>query len=566
MVRNQTITLFFMAFLLLPLSCRHTENQIRITIVTKAMDSEFWQSLRSGAMDIAKDYPDVQLSVLAPAREINIDQQVNILEDQILKRVSALVVAPCGVAEILPVLNAAHDKNIPVITVDTDIDWPYKLCYVGTDNRAGGQLAGEYLIEELNGKGKVALITGIPGVQTHEDRKNGFLRAIAKAPGIELIAQQPANSERELAMTVMENILTSNPHLDAVFMTSDQMALGAMEAIAAHNLADKIITVGFDAGKEAVQAVKDGRLNAVVAQNPYNMGKQAFLTALKIVNGEELTGRIDTGTELIEQSSVAQGSSRKELMIIAHRGGVVDEQRSENSFRALEEAIRRGYTHVEIDARITADGHVVCFHNDELMEETGIQGKISELPRDSLTQIVLTKSKETIPTFEEYCSRTSGRIGLMVDLKGCKDAYIDQYAQEIEAGLRKYGLLKDALILINKQPKNNQAKIVEHFKGKAKVSWRKSLLETQEAVGNVQDFAEKFYVFNHGADFTAEDVKGFQQLGLKVIVSINTGHYGTGDPQQQGEQHVQQMLEFGVDGLQIDSCYDPGYFAKKSNR
>ena len=61
-------------------------------------------------------------------------------------------------------------------------------------------------------------------------------------------------------------------------------------------------------------------------------------------------------------------------ILIAHRGGVVDEERSQNSFKALEEAIRRGYSHVEIDARITADGHVVCFHNDELMEEAGING------------------------------------------------------------------------------------------------------------------------------------------------------------------------------------------------
>lgn len=263
-------------------------------------------------------------------------------------------------------------------------------------------------------------------------------------------------------------------------------------------------------------------------------------------------------------SCSSQKTSTNELMIIAHRGGVVDEQHSENSFKALEEAIRRGYTHVEIDARITADGHVVCFHNDELLEEAGIQGKISEMPLDSVTQIILIKSREKIPTFEEYCARCAGRIGVMVDLKGCKDEYIDQYAQEIEAALSKHGLLKDALILINKEPKNNQDKIVQHFMGKAKISWRKSLKETQEAASKDPNFAKKYYVFNHGADFTEEDVKGYQELGLKVIVSINTGHYETGDPQQQGEQHVQQMLKFGVDGLQIDSCYDPLLFEKKT--
>ena len=284
--------------------CTAKDEGIRIAIITKALDSEFWQKLKQGAEDAAKDYPDVKLSVLAPQREINIDQQVNILEDQILKRVSALVVAPCGIAEIIPVLDKACEKKIPILTVDTDVDWPHKLSYVGTDNCLGGKLAGEYIIKSLQGKGKIAVIRGIPGVQTHEDRVTGFLQAIETAPGIEIVSLQPANSERDLALTVMENTLTSHPDLDAVFMTSDQMALGALEAIDAHHLLKKIISVGFDAGQEAVKAVREGRLTAVVAQDPYNMGKQSFLAALKAAKGEEIEKRIDTGTALIEKSNV----------------------------------------------------------------------------------------------------------------------------------------------------------------------------------------------------------------------------------------------------------------------
>ena len=249
-----------------------------------------------------------------------------------------------------------------------------------------------------------------------------------------------------------------------------------------------------------------------------------------------------------------------EVIVIAHRGGVVDQHRSENSYKALEEAIRRGYTHVEVDARVTADGHVVCFHHDDLAQEAGVQGRISELARYAVTRVVLTRSQQTIPTFQEYCARCARRIGVMVDIKGCKDSHIDAYAQEIEAALAGHGLLDGALILVNKEPTNNQAKIAQHFLGKAKVSWRKALSETKRAAESDPDFAGKYYVFNHGADFTAEDVRGFQRLGLKVIVSVNSWQYGSGDRQRQGDQHVQQMLSFGVDGLQIDSCYDSALF------
>jgi ribose transport system substrate-binding protein len=275
----------------------------RIVIVTKALDSEFWQTLKKGAEEAASQHSDIELSVLAPEREINIDQQVSILEDQILKKVSALAVVPGGVAEVTPVLEKAKAAGIPVLIVDNDTPWSGKLTYIGTDNRAGGKLAGEYISKVLGGRGKVAIIRGILGVSSHEDRVAGFQEAIAQAPGIQVVTIQPANSERALALTVMENILTSHPDLNAVFATSDQMALGAMEGVAAQHLNGKLLLVGFDAGKEAVRAVKSGALGAVIAQYPANMGKQAVEAAIKAIQKEPVPKVIDTGTALVTKEN-----------------------------------------------------------------------------------------------------------------------------------------------------------------------------------------------------------------------------------------------------------------------
>jgi len=282
---------------------RDATRKHRIVIVTKALDSEFWQTLKSGAEEAARQHPDIELSVLAPEREINIDQQVSILEDQILKKVSALAVVPGGVAEVTPVLDKARAAGIPVLIVDNDTPWPGKLSYIGTDNRAGGKLAGDYIVKVLEGRGKVAIIRGILGVSSHDDRVAGFQGAIAQAPGIQVVTIQPANSERASALTVMENILTSNPDLNAVFATSDQMALGAMEGVAAQHLSGKIFVVGFDAGKEAVRAVKSGAISAVIAQYPANMGKQAVEAAIKAIKGEPVAKVIDTGTALVTKEN-----------------------------------------------------------------------------------------------------------------------------------------------------------------------------------------------------------------------------------------------------------------------
>lgn len=289
-------------------SCGRTENAktINVVLVTKALDSEWWHRVKDGAEEAARAHPDVKLAVLAPEREVNIDQQVAILEDQITKGVSVIAVAPAGAAEVIPVLDKAKAAGIPVLIVDTDVDWPSKLSYIGADNRRAGELAGDYIVKILGGKGKVAVIRGILGVATHDDRLAGFRDAIARAPGIECVAVQPANSERTLGMSVMENLLTTFPDLRAVFATNDQMALGAVEAIAAHNLAGKVSVVGVDATTEGVHAVEAGHLVADVAMHPEALGRDSVEAAIKAARGQPVAKRIDTGETLVTKGNAAQ--------------------------------------------------------------------------------------------------------------------------------------------------------------------------------------------------------------------------------------------------------------------
>jgi ribose transport system substrate-binding protein len=292
----------------LTISCGRAgkSKTIDIAFVTKALDSEWWQRVKSGAEEAARADPGVKLSVLAPEREVNIDQQVAILENQITRRVSALAVAPAGASEVLPVLEHAKAAGIPVLIVDTDINWPSKLSYIGADNQRAGRIAGEYIAGAIGGKGQVAVIRGILGVATHEDRLAGFREAIAKSPGIDCVAVQPANSERSLGMSVMENILTSHPNVRAVFATNDQMALGAVEAIAARNLTGKVAIVGVDATSEAVRAVQAGRLTADVAMHPEVLGRRAVEAAIKAARGEPVAKRIDTGETLVTKENAGE--------------------------------------------------------------------------------------------------------------------------------------------------------------------------------------------------------------------------------------------------------------------
>jgi ribose transport system substrate-binding protein len=281
-------------------------GRIDIAMVLKALDSEFWQRVKAGGEQAAKADPQVRLSILAPPQEINIDQQVSIIEDQVLKKVAALAVAPGGAAQIAPALNKAAAAEIPVVILDTDLPWPQRKSFVGIDNKLGGKMAGEYIIHAIGGKGRVAVIRGVLGVSTMDDRVAGFQQAVAAVPGVEIVAVQPANSERALGMGVMENYLTAHPDIKAVFCANDQMALGAMEAVAARHLTGKIVLVGFDATREALKAIEAGGMNATMAQDPEAIGRRAIEQAIKSARGQPVEPYIDIGTALVTKENLAQ--------------------------------------------------------------------------------------------------------------------------------------------------------------------------------------------------------------------------------------------------------------------
>lgn len=287
-------------------SCNRPPEKKVIALITKAMDSEFWLTLADGAKSAAAQHPDYELVIQSPDREINVDQQVAILENQIRRGVKVLLVDPAGTAQVNSTLEQAVGRGIPVVLIDTDAPFAKKSAYIGTDNAKGGALAAKGMVEAIGTSGEVALISGVPGNESQDARAKGFLDEIAKTPGIKVVAQQPGNSERQLGLTVMENLLTAHPNLRGVFATNDQMALGAMEAVEARKLRGKIAIIGFDATKEAAAAIVEGKLTGSVAQSPREMGRRGVLAAIELAEGRTIEKLIDTGTEYVNAKNAPQ--------------------------------------------------------------------------------------------------------------------------------------------------------------------------------------------------------------------------------------------------------------------
>lgn len=266
-----------------------------IGFVISTQTNPFFVSLKDGAEAKAKEL-GVEITVLDSQDDSA--KAVSNMEDLITRGVDVILVNPTDSAALVNSVIAANEAGIPVIAVDRGVDGGELESYVASDNVAGGKMAGEFIVDQLGGAGKVVELEGIAGTNAAKERGEGFNEAI-EGTDIEVVAQQTADFDRVKGLEVMENILQSQPEIDAVFAHNDEMALGALEAIRASDR--DILVVGFDATDDAVAAVEAGDMGATVAQQPIQIGEIAVESAVKVMNGETLEDYVPVELELITQ-------------------------------------------------------------------------------------------------------------------------------------------------------------------------------------------------------------------------------------------------------------------------
>ncbi|AFD27038.1 D-ribose ABC transporter substrate-binding protein [Deinococcus gobiensis] len=258
-----------------------------IGLSLSTLNNPFFVELRDGAKKAAAA-GGADLVVLDA--QDRADKQASDIEDLITRKVKVIIVNATDSDAIIPSILAANAANIPVVTVDRSANGGKVAYHVASDNVAGGKLAGDYIKKLLGGRGNVVELQGIPGSSAARDRGAGFNAVLKTATGLKRVASQPADFNRAKGLSVMENILQSQPTIAAVFAHNDEMALGASQAVQASKR--KILVVGFDATPDALAAVKAGTLAATVAQRPGDIGRLGVQRALDIVK----TGKVPAKT------------------------------------------------------------------------------------------------------------------------------------------------------------------------------------------------------------------------------------------------------------------------------
>ncbi len=305
---------------LLTSSAFAADRPLNIAVVPKGTTHEFWKSIQAGAMKARMELAEkgIRANVLwkGPLKEDDRDQQIQVVENFMVRRVNGIVLAPLDSKALIRPVQNAQKAGVPVVIIDSGLESEDYVSFVATDNYKGGQMAGEHLAKLLGGNGRVILLRYAVGSASTEAREKGFLEALGKHPDIKLISSdQYAGPTRETSYQASQNLLNRfGREVDGIFCPNENSTIGMTMALRDIGRAGgQVKMVGFDAGSQSVADMKSGDVQGLIVQNPLFMGYQGVMTMVEHLQGKKVEKRIDTGVVLVTKENMDE-QSVKELL------------------------------------------------------------------------------------------------------------------------------------------------------------------------------------------------------------------------------------------------------------
>lgn len=209
--------------------------------------------------------------------------QVNQIQDLLTRKIDALIYIPAGATAAGVPVRAAKAAGVPVIAVDRNPPDAPGNTFIATDSGAAAEQLGEWIVKQTKGTATLAELQGQLGTTPELAREKGFSKAIAKAPGIKVVARQPAEWAQDKGFAVAQDMLQRNPNINVIFGHADAMALGAAQAVKVSNVGHKVLIAGFDGDFAGLKAVRDGVIDVTMTQQTQRMGRMAVDSALELI-------------------------------------------------------------------------------------------------------------------------------------------------------------------------------------------------------------------------------------------------------------------------------------------
>jgi len=278
-----------------------TEDVVKIGLITK-FPVDFYDIMVDAAKKWDEAEPGAEVIYAQGQSGTDDEGEIAAIQSMVTQGVDAIAITPTSPA-VQDELQKAVDAGIKVILIDNDIpDWDGKTSVVATDNEAGGELAGQWFVDNVAAGAKVAILQGVLGNPSLDARVDGFIKGAGDH--ITVVAKTPTDCDQTKGLNAAQDILAANPDIDAIYAACGPPIVGALEAIKSAGLTD-LVTVGFDASPDEVAAIVAGTQTASVAQFPAKMGEMGVQAAFDAVMGKTVEANIDTGTDMVTKDNAA---------------------------------------------------------------------------------------------------------------------------------------------------------------------------------------------------------------------------------------------------------------------
>lgn len=277
----------------------------RIAVIPKGTTHEFWKTVHAGANKAGREL-GVEVLWKGPVREDDRGEQVKVVEDSISRGVDGIVLAPLDDRALVPPLRDAIREGIPVVIIDSGIDWDGHVSFVATDNYEGGKLAAQRMGDLLEGEGKVVVMRYQEGSASTTRRESGFIETMKRDyPEVTIVSDnQYGGATTESAYATAENLLVSFRDVDGIFCPNESTTFGMLRALQDTGRSRNVRFLGFDSSKKLVGALRDGEIDGLVLQNPFRMGELGVRTLHAHLDGEEVDARVDTGVTMATEENM----------------------------------------------------------------------------------------------------------------------------------------------------------------------------------------------------------------------------------------------------------------------
>lgn len=264
----------------------------------------FFVAMQKGIEKACEDYGIEKYNFLAA--DSSLETQTSQIENLVTMGCNVILLNPYDSEGVVNAVAEASARGVGVFTMDIDCDG--STAFVASDNYKVGQMLAEYVIEQLGGEGKIAIIDGIT-VTSLKDRTDGFMDTI-KTSNIEVAAEQQTAHARDTALASAENILQAHPDIDAFVGVNENSGMAILSAVTSANMSDVLITT-VDATAENMAAIRDGKVAVGVSQDPYRMGYQAVEQAIAWAKGEAVEKFIEVPVEYMTADNIHEYIDRE---------------------------------------------------------------------------------------------------------------------------------------------------------------------------------------------------------------------------------------------------------------